>query len=140
LPSATKAVESKSGGAANLLRGSDLPRTMRELKVKVDQVREGPENFNSPLIMDLEDSPIEGKDSIPLNITNTKALIELLGDDYSQWAGATVTFAKILTNNPQTRQNTWGLRVTDARRGRPTKKKAAKKAAVKEAADNDVPF
>lgn len=128
----------KSKQASNLLRGTDLPRNMRELKAKISAVRQAPEGFRSPLIIDFDGEVMPGKTAMPVNITNAKALAELLGKDYDKWAGATITLAKVATNNPQTGQNTWGLRVVDAQRARGRKPKASKKA--KPEAEDEVPF
>ena len=112
--------------------------------MKIKEAREAPDGFASPVILDLAEEVFPGKTAFPLNITNTRALVELLGDDYDQWAGATVTLAKVAVNNPQTGQSTWGLRVIDAKPSKSSKFPAkparpAKKTKVEET-DDEVPF
>lgn len=145
MPSATEAAKERSKGSSNLLRASDLPAKTRELTVKVKEARKAPDGFGSPLILDLDGEVVPGKSAIPLNITNTRALAELLGDDYSEWEGASVTVTRVPTRNPQDGTNTWGLRVVDARRrlpsrsAKPVTKDKAKKS-EKDNKDNEVPF
>jgi len=141
MPSASQLADSKGGGSKNLLRGSDLPTKMREVTVRVLEAREAPEGFNSPLILDLDGEPIPGKSAVPLNITNTRALAQLLGDDYSKWAGSQVTFAKIPSRNPQTGAQTWGLRVVEAKPSKGKAKKVNRPVSTTNTdSDDEVPF
>jgi len=111
MPSATELI---GPGGIGLLRASDLPAGTTQISVVFDHV-EHLENLASPLIAHLTEEVIPGRGAIPLNKTNIRALVELLGDDYEQWAGANVTFTKVPVNNPQTKAATWGLRVMSAK-------------------------
>lgn len=136
MPSATALV---GEGGARLLRASELDRNVSQITVVFKSVDVPPEGIRSPLIAWLTKEVIPGRDQIPLNATNIRTLVDLLGDDYSLWAGAKVTFAKISTRNPQTGASTWGLRVIAAER--PAKQASAPaQAKRKPAADDDVPF
>lgn len=131
--SAKKLLEDRPGaGAGNLLRGQDLPRKQQSIKVKITGVREAPANFNSPVIVDI-DPVCEGKIAFPLNKTNMRRCVELVGDDLDALKGSTMTLAKVMVNNPQTKALTFGLvveAVTGAKGARgklKSKPKTAKK-------------
>ena len=112
MPSASKLL---GPGGASLLRASDLPENQKQLVVAFKEVRLPPEGIRANLIAELSKEPVPGRNCLPLNDTNIRALVELLGDDYSKWAGASVLLYKIPVRNPQTGQMTWGLRVHDAK-------------------------
>lgn len=110
MASAREALGTK-GSNETTLKGSDLPQKMREVEVHIRECREAPKEFNSPLICDIVQ--IFGKTSFPLNKTNTRFLIEKLGDDYDQWAGHVLTLEKTLTRNPRTNQQAYGLAIVE---------------------------
>lgn len=152
MPSATETAKRRGGGSgANLLHGSDLPEKQRSIEVRISGAREAPANFNSCLILDIEEV-LDGRGAFPLNQTNTKTLSDMLGDNYDEWGGSLVTLTKVAQRNPQTGEQTWGLAVTDAKPYRSSKKKPAPKGKSKAAKgkadkakvgsvkDEDIPF
>jgi hypothetical protein len=110
MPSATELIGPSGVG---LLRASDLPPGTNQITVVFDRV-EHLENLASPLIAYLTEEVVPGRGAIPLNKTNIRALVQFLGDDYSEWAGAKVSFLKVPVTNPRTGSATWGLRVASA--------------------------
>ena len=104
----------KRGTPSNLLKGSDLPKSQRTVTVKVTDVREAPDSFNSPVILDIE--PVFERTAFPVNKSNTKRLSELIGDDLSELKGKKVTLEKILVNNPKENKMVWGLIVTSVKK------------------------
>ena len=52
----------------------------------IAEIRESPEEFNAPAIIDFE-KPIFGKSSWAVNKTNMKMLIKLYGDDETKLVG-----------------------------------------------------
>lgn len=150
MPSAKKLADSKGGGGGeSLLHGSDFPKGSPTLQVKIIAAREAPVNFKSPLILDIEEK-VPGKTALALNVTNTRALADLLGDDYFDWPGATITITRVPTRNPSTGEQAWGISVTDAqpfrgkRKPEPSAKpaKAGKPSKVKPGStqDDEIPF
>jgi len=136
MPSAIGAAQSRGGQSGKLLKGQHLydakPKKLTEVTVTFREVRDPGPQFNSPLIADLA-TPCLDQDAVPLNKTNIKRLVSLLGDDYEKWAGAKVTFERVLTNNPSTHQQAMGLLVTAAQA--PGSKKV-----MEYDASDDVPF
>lgn len=94
-------------GAPPLLKGSDLPKGAQSIKVKILAARIAPKNFNSPVVLDIEEQ--YGKSSIALNKTSARALAEKLGDDCEKWAGKTITLYVTMQNNPKTGKLTRSL-------------------------------
>ncbi len=148
MPTLNDAYKSKKGESTPLLKGSVLPRKQGTIELKVTGVREAPENFNSPAIMDFEPVTFDGVEygAIPLNKTNTKALMEVVGDDMelANITGVAV-FQRVLVNNPQTKALTPGLQLMEfrLRRGKASAKpapKAKRTRSSKPADDGDVPF
>lgn len=107
-----------------LLHGSDVPDKKKSFKVTVKLIRESPENFRSPAIMEFE-SPVFERDAMALNITNLRRIAILVGlvdqsdaeidskieiEQLSKMAaGKTLTISVISVNNPQLQQNTPSL-------------------------------
>lgn len=113
MPSATQTATARGGGAGdNLLKGSDLPAGTTKITIVCIDVREAPEEFSSPLIMEIE--PVYDKTNWALNKTNIKALVTLIDDDYEKWAGHEIELTKHVGRNPQTKQEAWSLSVTKA--------------------------
>jgi len=109
--SAKKKAEEHVGEGGTLLKGSSLPAKVNEVSVKVLAVREAPEGFSSPIILDIEE--VYQCQGIPLNLTNMKRLAEIVGDDLEAAQGRTFQFQRITTNNPKTKQKAFGLKLTD---------------------------
>ena len=136
MPSAMDAARSRGGGSGKILKGQHLydakPKRLSEVTVTFREVRDPGPQFNSPLIADLSTACLD-QDSVALNKTNIKRLTSLLGDDYDKWAGAKVTFERVLTNNPSTHQQAMGLLVVSA-------SAAGSKKVMEYDASDDVPF
>lgn len=132
MPSARELADARGGGGgANLLHGADVKKP--QIEVTIVAAREAPATFKSPIILDIEEV-IPGKTAIALNVTNTRALAEMLGDDFYKWPGAKVTFARVPQRNPQTNVQTWGLAVVAATAAKTKVKKTRHKE------DDDIPF
>jgi hypothetical protein len=106
-------VKSERGiGGPPMLRGQDIPRAVNQVKIKVKEMREAPNSFKSPYILDLAE-PVHDREAFAVNITNLRALAELSGQDAEtadvdkvcKWvAGKTLTLYAVMTNNPQTKK------------------------------------
>lgn len=116
MPSASKAAATRSGGSAPLLKGSDLTNREASITVFVIGAREAPDEWQSSLILDIEET--HGKGAIALNKTNVGHLSEMIDDDYSRWPGYEVTFAKTKTRNPKTGLIGAGLEVESAKKSK----------------------
>jgi len=90
-----------TGQAGALLNGSDVAAGTKSITIEVAGVRESPEGFNSPAIIDLK-KPIYGKQAWALNKTNLKAIIKLFGDDEQKLVGRKIKLEIISVRNPQT--------------------------------------
>lgn len=112
MPSVSQAVAAKAGDAKPLLNGSDLPKKITKIKIKVADVRLAPENFSAALIIDLHEE-VFAKGAWAVNKTNAKALGELLGDNTDKWKGRELTLYKVYVNNPQTKKMVPSLSVID---------------------------
>lgn len=129
MASATKTARGRGENKfAALLKGSDIPNSKQSITVFVNSVREAPEQWASPLVMDIEEQYNCG--AIALNKTNVKALVEKIGDDYEEWAGYEVTFMKTRVTNPSTGMPAVGLEVESVKK---TKRKP-------KPVSDDVPF
>jgi hypothetical protein len=105
-------------GGPPMLHGSDLPKSVNHVDVVVRELREAPDNFRSPAILEFE-KPVHGKECMAINITNLRALAALAGfsdienapfDDVAKrLKGKTIRFTVAMVNNPQTREFTRSL-------------------------------
>lgn len=91
----------RSSQAAPLLKGSDLPNGTKSVTIVVAAVRESPESFNAPVIIDLQ-KPVFGKSAWAVNKTNLKLLIKKFGDDEKGLVGQKVKLEIASVPNPQT--------------------------------------
>lgn len=102
---------SKGSGGPPLLHGSDVPQKVTSIKIKVKELREAPENFNSAAIIDLSE-PVYECEAFALNITNLKALAKLNGGDdnmdfdtlANKVRGKSFILHIGMVNNPQTKK------------------------------------
>ena len=95
-------LDSRSTGQAGaLLNGSDVPAGTKTITIDVAGVRESPEGFNAPAIIDLK-KPIYGKQAWAVNKTNLKVIIKLFGDDEEKLVGRKIKLEVISVRNPQT--------------------------------------
>jgi hypothetical protein len=95
-------LDSRSTGQAGaLLNGSDIPAGTKTITIEVADIRESPEGFSAPAIIDLR-KPIHGKSAWAVNKTNMKALIRLFGEDEKKVIGKKIKLEIISVRNPQT--------------------------------------
>ena len=90
-----------TGQAGVLLNGSDVPVGTKSITIEVAAVREAPDGFTAPAIIDLK-KPVYGKSAWTVNKTNLKTLIKLYGDDEQQLVGKKIRLEVISVRNPQT--------------------------------------
>ena len=91
----------RTGQAGALLNGSDIPDGIKSITIEVAGIRESPDGFSAPAIIDLK-KPLYGKSAWAVNKTNMKALIKLFGDDEKQLVGKKIKLILISVLNPQT--------------------------------------
>jgi hypothetical protein len=87
--------------AGALLNGSDIPVGTKSITIEVAGVRESPDGFSAPAILDLK-KPIYGKSAWAVNKTNLKALIKVFGEDEQKLVGRKIKLEIIMVRNPQT--------------------------------------
>src|SRR5215471_13103537 len=90
-----------TGESGKLINSSDIPDGTQTVTVPVAGIRDSPEGFKAPAIMDFE-KPVFGKSSMVINKTNTKKLIKLYGDDETKLIGKKIKLEVIKVHNPQT--------------------------------------
>jgi hypothetical protein len=102
----------KRGGGPPMLHGEDVPRSVNKFKIKIKELREAPDQFNSPAIIDLAE-PVYDREAWAVNITNLRALAQLskLDPDETDFEtlaekvrGKTFDLYVSMVNNPQTRK------------------------------------
>lgn len=92
-------LEKKATGEGGvLLKGENVPKKTSRFSVKITGVRESPDNFTAPLIIDIDE--IYGCTAWAVNKTNTKALIELFGDDEKKMIGKKLALEVVSMKNP----------------------------------------
>ncbi len=92
--------KSSNGKAGSLLNGSDVPAGTKSITIVVAGIRESPEGFGAPAIIDLK-TPMCGKSAWGVNKTNLRALIKLFGEDEQKLLGKKVKLEVISVRNPQ---------------------------------------
>jgi len=90
----------KGGGAGNLLKGSDVPSRIKTITIEVGDIREAPDGFTAPALIDLK-KELYGATAWAVNKTNFKALIKLFGDDEKKLRGKKIKLDVISVRNPQ---------------------------------------
>jgi hypothetical protein len=90
-----------NGQAGSLLKGSDLPAGTKTIIIEIAAVRESPEGFGAPLIVDFK-KPIYGKSALAVNKTNLKMFGKLFGDNEQDFVGKKIKLEVISARNPQT--------------------------------------
>jgi hypothetical protein len=90
----------KGGGAGNLLKGSDVPSRIKSITIEVGDIREAPDGFTAPALIDLK-KELYGATAWAVNKTNFKALIKLFGDDEKKLRGKKIKLDVISMRNPQ---------------------------------------
>jgi hypothetical protein len=95
-----------SGG--NYLKGSDVPQSITEVKVRIIGFVTVP-GSRSPLVCQIEKT--YERDLLPLNKTNIKQISAMIGDDLRALVGRMVVLMIYPVNNPSTGQPSRGLYV-----------------------------
>jgi hypothetical protein len=98
-------------GSGQLLKGSDVPSGTKSITIVVAVVRESPEGFGAPVILDLE-KQVYGKSAWAVNKTNLKTLIKLYGEDEQSLVGKKIKLEVISVRNPQTGEIVLSLAVS----------------------------
>ena len=93
-------LDNRSNGRS-LLTGSDVPTGTKSVAIVVAAIRESPEEFSAPAIIDLK-TAVHGKEAWAVNKTNLKAIIKGFGDDPQKLAGKKIKLEIISVRNPQT--------------------------------------
>ena len=93
-------LENKNGGTGNLLKGSDVPSRIKSITITCAELREAPDGFTAPAIMDLK-GEVYGATAWAVNKTNFKALIKHFGDDERKMVGKKIKLDIISVRNPQ---------------------------------------
>lgn len=85
-------------GDMTFLKISDLPYRCRVVTLECRALREAPRMFNSPLLLDIGKVYADGelvkvdKTTFPVNITNTRKMGELMGDNLDKAPGMLFEF------------------------------------------------
>jgi hypothetical protein len=90
----------KGGGAGNLLKGSDIPSRIKQVTITVEAIREAPDGFTAPALIDLK-TEVYGASAWAVNKTNMKAIIKHFGDDEKKLRGKKIKLDVISVRNPQ---------------------------------------
>jgi hypothetical protein len=101
-----------TGEAGELLNSSDIPAGTKTVTIVVAGIRESPEGFKAPAIIDFE-KPIFGKSSWAVNKTNMRMLIKLFGEDETKLVGKKIKLEVMKVRNPQTGELVLSLAVAD---------------------------
>ena len=106
-----------NGQAGSLLKGSDLPAGTKTIIIEIAAVRESPEGFSAPAILDLK-KLIHGKSAWAVNKTNLKMLIKLFGEEEEELLTKKVKLETISVRNPQTGEIVPSLAVNPMQMGK----------------------
>ena len=105
-----KMLANRSNGPA-LLNGSDVPVGINSITITVAGVRESPEGFSAPAIVDFN-KPVYDKSAWAVNKTNLKAIIKDHGEDETKLVGKKIKLEIISVRNPKTGEMVRSLAVT----------------------------
>jgi hypothetical protein len=105
-----KMLANHSNGQA-LLNGSDVPVGTKSITIAIVTIRESPEGFTAPAIIDLK-KPMYGKTAWGVNKTNLKMLIKHFGEDETKLIGKKIKLEVITVRNPQTGETVPSLAVS----------------------------
>jgi len=97
------------GGA--LLKGSDVPLGKKWITIEIGSVRESPDAFKAPIIVDFK-KPVYGKLAWAVNNSNLNMLISLYGEDANKLVGKKIRLDVVAARNPQTGQTVPSLAVS----------------------------
>ena len=90
-----------NGKAGSLLKGTNIPAGTKTIIIEVAGVRESPEGFGAPVLLDLKKS-VYGKSAWAPNKTSLRKLMQQLGEDTENWVGKKIKLEVITARNPQT--------------------------------------
>jgi hypothetical protein len=79
----------RAGEMFNMFTPAHVAKGKTEVKVQLVSVTPAPADYKAPFVGKI--NPIAERDHITINKSNTNKLIELLGDDYSEWTPAEMT-------------------------------------------------
>jgi len=88
-----------TGEAGQLLNSSDIPTGTKTVIIVIARMREAPDGFKAPAIIDFE-APVFGKSSWAVNKTNTKLLMKFCGDDETKLVGKKIRLEVKAAFNP----------------------------------------
>ena len=115
--SANEAVDAKRKAGPPTLTGSDVSGPL--LKLTLTAVEEAGEGINAVYKTTFK-PPVKSKDKTRgtmdvffLNLTNSRMMIKLHGDKPEKWIGKKITVVKTPVRNPQSGQDTAGLRISE---------------------------
>jgi hypothetical protein len=94
-----KMLANRSDGLA-LLNGSDVAVGTKSITITVAAIRESPEGFNAPAIIDFP-KPMYGKQGWAINKTNLKMIIKLFGEEEKELVGKKIKLEIVTVRNPQ---------------------------------------
>lgn len=105
-----------NGKAGSLLKGSDVPPGTKSITIVVAGIRESPDGFGAPAIVDLK-TPVYGKSAWPPNKTAIRALLKLVGEDEQRLIGKKIRLDVVSVWNPQAEAFVPGLVVSPRQAG-----------------------
>jgi hypothetical protein len=111
MPLTTMLKNHSTGHAGELINSSDIPDGTKTVSIVIAGIRESPEEFKAPAIIDFE-KPMFGKSSWAVNKTNMKMLIKFFGDDETKLVGKKIKLEVIKVRNPETGEFVPSLAVT----------------------------
>lgn len=82
-----------AGDVYNMFGVSNLKKNQMEVVLTLVNISPAPKDFRAPFVAKIVS--VADKDHVTINKSNTHKLIELLGDDYSEWCPAQVTFQRV---------------------------------------------
>jgi len=97
-------------GGPPLLKGSDIPNSQNSVTIIAGELRESPESFGLPAILDLA-KPVFGREAWAVNITNLRALCAIckfrdpnstpLSKLAAKLKGKKLKLVVVMVNNPK---------------------------------------
>ncbi len=105
-------LDSRSNGQGGaLLKGSDVPEGTNFVTVVIAGIRQSPDTFTAPAIMDFK-KPVHGKTGMALNKTNLRTLIKQFGPEEKSLIGKKLKLEVVMVDNPQSHDTVRSLRVS----------------------------
>lgn len=86
-----------------LLKGSHVVAAGKDyVQGVILECRNSPRGFGAPFIIDFDNDVLPGIHSWPCNMTETRRLAQLIGDDMDKWEGWGLVLDVTRANNPKT--------------------------------------